>query len=222
MLDRCKPVGLGLLVLVIVCLLWLVTTSTCDRFVRAERGTPPGTARYLTGPEIADAIGNLKPRMSPKRRNRWAARILFAEANYPVGDPILVVSMVMKESSFMESFWNHQEFGRGGRELGALQVHPRSSWRRFRPEGCAKLRRHEFYDMTSKCSFWTAFRMIRYTQKRCGGTLWRIVASYKYGRCIPEPDARVERASRNAYRNYCKALDNQELCDQRWEVEPAE
>jgi hypothetical protein len=170
---------------------------------------------YWTPEELADAVGRLAPWAHQKRRDRWAGRIMVANARFGFGDSMLLAAMVRKESSFHEDLWTGAKVG-GAKERGSLQVHPLSGWRQFLPDNCAKLLPHEFEEMSAKCSFWTGVKMLRHMKTTCGGSYYRLVASYGKGRCVSEQAARYYKSARNARRHYCTALGDQELCDERW------
>ena len=225
------------LILIALLITWLAVAAVlmtgCP--AHAEQAEP-----YWTTEEIADAVGTLAPWAHQSRRERWARRIMTANARFDFGDSMLLVAMIRKESSFWESIWNGEKRGERG-EIGALQIHRTSGWQRVREPECVHASyflgadevdvayrrfrgarkdtatlRTRYRELSARCSFWSGVRLLKHTKEMCGGSYARIVASYGRGKCVSEQAARYYKSARNARRYYCAALGDSEQCDARW------
>jgi hypothetical protein len=174
-------------------------------------------AGYVDAFQLSEAIevytAKLAPqhRLSPEQRLEWAQRIIAADAEYDLGYPWVLAALVRRESAY----WHSVDIGRKrgpNLEIGAVQVHPKAAWRRFRPHDCAGMRWEQLAARPS-CSFRMGVKMFKYMFDRCPGTLWRKTASYKYGRCIPEHKAREDASAKNLRRFYCHIRPD---CNKSW------
>jgi len=164
--------------------------------------------------QISEAVEELGrySKLSPDSRLEWAQRIIDADAEFGLDYPYVLTAIIRRESAFWNSVWLGRLRGKRG-ELGAMQIHPSSGWRQFQPSGC---QHKNLYNMTPQCSFRTGVNMLSHMFRECPGSLWRKVASYKYGRCVSEEAARLDFSAKQARRFYCMIRPD---CDESWPID---
>ena len=188
-----------------------------ERAQLIKRASEYANEPHWTEAELSNAVGRLATWTHQKRRELWAKRISEANALHNVGDAMLLLSVIRKEANFNERVWNGTKRGPNG-EYGAMQIHPNSGWRQFMEIECFNEERPGLYALTPQCAFDIGVTMFSHMKKTCGGSYYRAVTSYKYGRCISERDSRkgkMSKAARNARRYYCGVVDP-DICDERW------
>ena len=148
--------------------------------------------------QVTAAIQRLQPAASERRAGRLAEIIVSAAEESDI-DPLLLVALAMRESSFSPAVEALTIRGSAG-ELGLLQVHPRNGRAlAMRPEDCER-------DLpTARCQVVTGARWLAYCFETCPGSVWRGVVHYGTGQCRSETAARADRAAAVAASYYAQA-----------------
>jgi len=135
---------------------------------------------------VAAAIVTLQPAVDNVRALRLARH--FAESGEETEiDPLLLVAMAMRESSFdplVESLERRGSLGEGG----LMQTHGVSL--RVRPSHCDRRL------SSAECQIRTGARWLRWVKDHCGGSTARWVAAYGMRSCPTEESASVHRSVR--------------------------
>jgi len=142
--------------------------------------------------DVCNAMRILQPAMSEERAETLADIFESAGEETEI-DPLLLVAIAFRESSFSERVERLEHRGSLG-ELGLLQVHGAAL--RMRPEGCSETLEG------AACQIRTGARWLAFVRERCPGSTWRWLAAYGRGRCISEQDARGDRSARIAASYY--------------------
>ena len=108
------------------------------------------------------------------------------------GKTLLIVSLVMRESSFRLDVEEGDTLGALG-EVGLMQTHGVAL--RFAPDGCQLAG-------DARCQIATGVRFLAFVRDRCPGSPWRWVASYGMSHCATEEEARRDSATRRAFDYY--------------------
>ncbi len=137
------------------------------------------TSRVLPG--LAGGIHKLQPALRPSRAIVWERWIIDADREARIGDPWLIVSMVMAESSFLPSVAKGQRRGAKG-EIGPLQTHGEAL--RSMPTDCNRR------NPTPQCLLRTGVRWFAKVRETCPGSTWVAVGAYGMGKCPSERTAR--------------------------------
>lgn len=181
------PAGFALAVLVALALV----LSECTDALAQE--APERTE------DVAVAIRTLQPAVDADRAVRLA-RIFDVAGEESDLDPLLLVALAMRESSFLEAVERGEVVGALG-EIGLMQSHGVAIG--YRPTGCDRdLRWHGDDDRRAMCQILTGARFLAAVREHCGGSWWRWVASYGASRCLTEDEARAHRSATNARRYY--------------------
>jgi len=136
---------------------------------------------------VALGIMRLQPGLDATGATAWS-RAIRREANARQLDPLIVVALVMRESSFHPDVAEGRRRGRLG-EVGALQVMPGGYAMRFAPPDCR--------DQTdARCSIATGCAYLAHLRDHaCPGSTWRWVAAYRWRTCPSEDAARRDRGA---------------------------
>lgn len=160
----------------------LVQDCLCVPAAEAEEAQP--------ALETAAAISKLQPALTPAQNEMYAAAINASAARHSF-DPLLIVAMIMRESSFNE----HARGSRG--EIGLMQVMPGVA-ARFAPDGCD-------VENDPTCNIATGVaKLADVRDSTCPGSTWRWMASYGMKRCASEREAGLVKGARRAFAFYTK------------------
>ena len=206
-------ITVGTAIFCVTLFIWLgsVTDCSCE-------GTAYGQDNHADSFQMANAICDFtnqlakRYHMSPDRCHEWATRIISADQEYGLDEPWLLAAIVRRESAYRWSIDHARIRGKRG-EIGAVQIHPTSGWRHFRPMDCKGMN-WEQIAYRPRCSFRTGVAMIKHMFDTCPGSTWRKLASYHEGKCVSERVARTERSAVNAKNILCKMRPDD--CDHLW------
>ena len=146
---------------------------------------------------VARAIQVLQPRVMDDRAARLSGIIREATDDAWI-DPLLVVALIMRESSFSPQIERLERFGERD-ERGLTQMMPGGPWREVLPDGCTE----EL--VGARCQIHTGVRWLATARQRCPGSWWRWVAAYGMSRCPTEEQARMTTSPRRARGLYIRA-----------------
>lgn len=177
----------------VVCVLAMMAFSMP---IRAEQEAQP-SYKTIDVEQVASAIKTLQPAANEQRANRLAELIVDAATESDL-DPLLIVAVAMRESSFNPAVESLMVKGSRG-ELGLLQVHPKN--RRaldMRPDDCDRGL------STARCQIVTGARWLAYSRSTCPGSTWRWIVAYGSGQCVSEKAARINRGAAVAASFYAR------------------
>lgn len=175
------------------CVVCVVVVVMCSQLAWAE----DASTKTVDVESIASAIGTLQPAASPSRAFRLAELIVDAAEESDL-DPLLVVAIAMRESSFNPAVESLTRRGSRG-ELGLLQVHPKNGRAlAMRPDDCDRELN------TARCQIVTGARWLAYSRSTCPGSTWRWLVSYGTGRCLSEKASRGDRSAAIAASYYVR------------------
>jgi len=166
---------------------WCVASTTCEHVtVHAEEA-------QASVQEVATAIETLKPTIKAPRRDRLAV-VFHKAAQDHRHDPLLLVAISFRESSFFLAVEQRRRFGTARNENGLMQVHGAAL--RVRPADCSsKL-------IGARCQIQTGAAWLSYAREHCEGSTWRWVAAYGMSACPSERRARLDYPTRRAHSFY--------------------
>lgn len=141
---------------------------------------PRFTTAELARPDLAAAIQRLQPRVDDARAEYLGDVIRQASDEQGI-DPLLIVALIMRESSYREDVEQLRVLGARG-ERGLMQLAPRGAWREVAPEGCEDL-------VGAECQIRTGVTWLVHVRETCPGSSWRWVAAYGSSRCPSESEA---------------------------------
>jgi hypothetical protein len=166
-------IGTAALVALVLC--WALS---CEGTARAEDA--PCDAVCMT----ARAIQTLQPAVTAERAARLAGVFVAAGEETDL-DPLLLVAIARRESSFFLSVEELTKLGTARQERGLMQAHGVAL--DFRPEGCARTLEG------AECQVRTGARYLAHCRETCPGSTWRWVAYYGTGVCRSEAESRRDR-----------------------------
>lgn len=165
---------------------------SCEGVAEAEEAQETPQPALETGA----AILKLQPSLTPAQNELYAAAINASAARHGF-DPLLLVAMIMRESSF-----NEHARGSAG-EIGLCQIMPGVA-ARFAPDGCD-------VENDPTCNIATgAAKLADVRDSTCPGSTWRWIAGYGMKRCPTEREAGLVKGARRAFKFYT------ELGGTRW------
>jgi len=176
----------------------IATSVALAAWVFARMAVPEEAADH-----VAEAIQTLQPRVDDARARRLSRHIRDATDDAWL-DPLLVVALIMRESSFSPRVERLERLGPQG-ERGLMQVMPGGPWRDVLPDGCTE----EL--VGARCQIHTGVRWLALARDRCPGSWWRWVAAYGMSRCPTEEQARMTVSPRRARAYYTR------IGGERWE-----
>lgn len=146
---------------------------------------------------VGSAIAELQPAVTPDRQDRLAGIITNAATKRDF-DPLLITSMIMRESSFREDVEIGLKVGSRG-EIGLMQIHPKII-NRF-ADNCDDPRGD------TDCHVKTGVRILDYKRDTCvdpahPGSTWVYVASYGMSKCATYEQAKRDPATLKAKAYY--------------------
>ncbi len=149
---------------------------------------------------VASAIRTLQPAASQERASRLAG--VFVQAGRDVAiEPLILVSISRRESSFFPSVENLTKLGTSRQERGLMQNHGIAL--NFRPEGCPRTLEG------AECQVGCGARYLAHAREECPGSPWRWVSYYGTGVCRSEAQSRRDWQAQLAH-NYYVAAGGQE------------
>jgi soluble lytic murein transglycosylase-like protein len=145
---------------------------------------------------VGSAIAELQPAVTPDRQERLAWIITEAATKRDF-DPLLITSMIMRESSFREEVERGDIRGRLD-EIGLMQIHPAIAFRFA--EDCNPVE-------DTRCNVKTGVRILDYKRDTCvdpahPGSTWVYVASYGMSKCATYEQAKQDPATKRAKAYY--------------------
>jgi hypothetical protein len=162
--------------------------------------TVMGLARFVEGDggedlrEVATAILTLQPAADLERADTLAEVFRDAARDHD-HDPLLLVAIGFRESSFALEVEQHRRLGDLG-EGGLMQTHGAAL--RYRPRDCP------LPLPGARCQVQTGAAWLAEAREHCGGSRWRWVAAYGLGMCPSEAMAREDGATIVARRHYLR------------------
>jgi len=172
----------------------IMRLEACERSAAAEEGDFPAA---VSRARVALAIKTLQPAASEERAAELAAHFVAAATAPRVDlDPLLLVAISFRESSFRSEVERLEVLGTSRRERGLLQNHGVAI--RFRPEGCPATLEG------AACQVGTGARFLAFCRDTCPGSTWRWVAYYGRSKCPSEHEARADRNAAIAASHYAR------------------
>lgn len=137
------------------------------------------------GNVVTNGIVTLQPAIEGERLEKISQHIDTA-ANENNIDPLLIVSIIFRESSFREEVEILDVRGTVG-EIGLTQIHPLNSKAiSMRPDNCTETLEGVNGHTNAYCQIHTGARYLAWIKSVCPGSWWRWVAAYGMSQC-PDP-----------------------------------
>lgn len=173
-------------------ILWVTWTIALGVLSWLVTGAAYGNDGALDEERIEAGILRVSPNVHHERAERLAFEIGEAARETEI-DPLLLVAIIRRESSFSRDFEALRALGDLG-EMGLMQTHGVALG--FRPPDCPYRLRG------ARCQIRTGARFLAYVRDQCGGTKNRWVASYGMSRCASERRAARHHTVHQAKRYY--------------------